>query len=238
MSNLRADVISEQCDKFVNAEPTYSIRTRFLKRNLQMLDIRVADSVAQLDWETSPLDGSNRAFQAALAPGQGVLVAGNKAIAPFLISCYEVRNKDFDEFLSSDLVPFLEDVKDWSGYKELIFKSYDLRLMSSVNDLSGISTGGMILIIVAAVDNVLHFRIFDGDGKVVVDTDEKRLTEQAWQIEDLRKQLESLWPSHELTTSEKSRVITAVTSIVGHTHPLSWVAIHRRAEPSEFKQRL
>ena len=98
-------------------------------------------------------------------------------------------------------------------------EGYDLRLMSSMNDASGIPTGGKGLIIVASVDNVLHIRIFGGDGKVVVDTDEKWLTEQARQIEDLRKRLESLWPPHELTKSEKSRVITAVTSIVGHTLP-------------------
>jgi hypothetical protein len=75
----------------------------------------------------------------------------------------------------------------------------DLRLMSSVKDVNGIPTAGKNLIIVAAVDNVLHFRIFDLDGKVVLDTDEKHLAEQARQIEDLRKQLESLWPPHELT---------------------------------------
>ena len=89
--------------------------------------------------------------------------------------------------------------------------------MSLLNDVSDIPTVGQNLIIVAAVNKVLHFRIFDDDGKVVVDTDEKRLTEQARQIEDLRKQLESLWPPHELTRSDKDRVITAVTSIVGHT---------------------
>ena len=86
--------------------------------------------------------------------------------------------------------------------------------MSSLNDVSGIPTEGKNLIIVAAMDNVLHFRIFDGDGKVVVDTDEKRLTKKARQIEDLRKQLKSLWPPHELTRSEKGRVITAITSIL------------------------
>ena len=115
-------------------------------------------------------------------------------------------------------------------------KGFDLRLMSLPNDVSGIQTSGKNLIIVATVNNVLHFRIFDADGKVVVDTDEKRLTELApqiedlreqpkslWpshelapQIEDLREQLKSLWPPHELTCSDKERVITAVTSIVGH----------------------
>jgi len=92
-----------------------------------------------------------------------------------------------------------------------------LRLMSSLNDVSGIPTAGESLIIVAAVNNVLHFRLFNGSGKMVVDTDEKKLTKQARLVEDLRKQLESLWPPHELTRSDKDRVVTAVTSIVGHT---------------------
>jgi len=116
------------------------------------------------------------------------------------------------------------DVKDASKSD-----GFDLRLMSSLNDVSGIPSEGKNLIFVATVNNVLHFRIFDGDGKVVVDTDEKRLTEQARQIEDLRKQLKSLWPPHELTTSDKGRVVTAVTSIVGHTKsdrtlPFYWAA--------------
>ena len=116
------------------------------------------------------------------------------------------------------------DVKDASKSD-----GFDLRLMSSLNDVSGIPSEGKNLIFVATVNNVLHFRIFDGDGKVVVDTDEKRLTEQARQIEDLRKQLKSLWPPHELTTSDKGRVFTAVTSIVGHTKsdrtpPFYWAA--------------
>lgn len=65
---------------------------------------------------------------------------------------------------------------------------------------------------------VLHFRIFDADGKVVVDKDEKSLTTQPGPIADLKGQPDSgLWPPHELTRSEKGRVIAAVTSIVGHT---------------------
>jgi hypothetical protein len=94
---------------------------------------------------------------------------------------------------------------------------YDLRLMSSVKDVNAIPRAGTRLVIVAAVDHVLYFRIFDSEGKMVVDTDATRWTAQAPQIEDLRKQLAKLWPSHELTTSEKDRVIDAVTSIVGHT---------------------
>jgi DNA-directed RNA polymerase specialized sigma24 family protein len=100
-----------------------------------------------------------------------------------------------------------------------LLPGYDLRLMSSVKDVSALPTAGKRLVIVAAVDHGLHFRIFDHDGRMVVDTDATRRTAQAPQIEDLRKRLENLWPPHELTTSEKGRVIDAVTSIVGHTPP-------------------
>jgi RNA polymerase sigma factor (sigma-70 family) len=95
--------------------------------------------------------------------------------------------------------------------------SSDLQLMSPVNGVSGIPTEGQNLILVAAVDDRLLFRIFDGKGKKVVDTDETRLTEPVRRINELRKQLVGLWPPHELTEGEKRRVITAVTSIVGPT---------------------
>ena len=90
----------------------------------------------------------------------------------------------------------------------------DLRLMSPVTDVTGIPTAGKGLIIVAAVDHRIHFRVFDGDGKMVVDTDQTRLMELASQIETLRKRLESLWPPHELTRGEKDEVIAALTPIV------------------------
>ncbi len=92
----------------------------------------------------------------------------------------------------------------------------DLRLMSSVKDVGDIPKSGKDLIIVADAKNVLHFRMFDSDGKLVVDTDEKRLTGKAGQIEDLRKELAGLWPLLELAGNEKQRVIAAVTLIVGH----------------------
>jgi hypothetical protein len=50
---------------------------------------------------------------------------------------------------------------------------------------------------------------------MVVDTDEMNRAFQAKRIEDLRKQLESLWPPHELTDSERVRVIAVVISILG-----------------------
>ncbi len=91
-----------------------------------------------------------------------------------------------------------------------------LRLMSSAKNVSDIPRQGRDLMIVAAVGGVLHFRIFDHDGKLVVENDENSLRARTRQIEDLRWHLVGLWPPHELTQSEKGRVVTAVTSIVGH----------------------
>ena len=96
-------------------------------------------------------------------------------------------------------------------------KGFDLRSMYSESDVSSIPTSGTNLVIVADVKGVLYFRIFGADGKVVVDTDETRLTTQAGPIADLKRQLDSVRPPHKLTRSEKDRVVTAVTSIVGHT---------------------
>jgi hypothetical protein len=125
------------------------------------------------------------------------------------------RARELQKLLKGDDVQrMVEYVKEKVESEQIKYKNFDLRLMSSLNGVSGIPTKGKNLIIVAAVNDVLHFRIFDGDGKVVVDTDEKGLTEQARQIEDLRKQLESLWLPHELTRSDKDRVITAVTQVI------------------------
>jgi tetratricopeptide (TPR) repeat protein len=91
----------------------------------------------------------------------------------------------------------------------------DLRLMSSLSDLSAMPTEGKSLTVVAAVDQALHFRIFDDDGNMVVDTDEKRLPDQERHFADLKKKLEGLWPPHNLDRRERIRVIGAVKSIFG-----------------------
>src|SRR5580704_4978623 len=60
--------------------------------------------------------------------------------------------------------------------KVFVRDDYNLRLMSPKIDRGSIPTTGHNLVIVVAVDRVLHFRIFDGDGKIVVDKDETTLT--------------------------------------------------------------
>jgi pimeloyl-ACP methyl ester carboxylesterase len=111
--------------------------------------------------------------------------------------------------------PFVANLRmEWM---RLFGDGYDLRLMSWVNEVSGLPRKGKNLIVVAAVRNVLHFRIFDSDGETVVDTDENRLTGKVPQIKALKEQLESLWPPHEITRNEKDRITAGVASIVGRT---------------------
>ena len=89
-----------------------------------------------------------------------------------------------------------------------------------MKDVGGIPVAGKSLIVVAVVDHVLHFRVFAGDGKIALDTDEKKLTEKMRQIEDLRSRPEyPRRPPNELTKTEKARVIASIISIVGHAPP-------------------
>ena len=101
----------------------------------------------------------------------------------------------------------------------------DLQLVSSMNDVSGMPREGKNLVVVAAVSQALHFRIFDSDGKTIVDTDENSLKTKTEQIEILKRQLDRLWPPHLLTGHEKDQLVTAVTSIVGYTPAADWLAI-------------
>jgi hypothetical protein len=93
---------------------------------------------------------------------------------------------------------------------------FELRLVPAVSETSGIPKEGKALVIVGAVENVLHFRVFDSEGKVVADNDEKSLPEQAQRIDALRNELDVLWSSNTLSKIAKRRVIAAVKSIIGY----------------------
>jgi hypothetical protein len=94
---------------------------------------------------------------------------------------------------------------------------FDLRLMSSVMDVTGLPSEGTALIIVADVRNVLHFLIFDADGNKVEDTVETQLPGKAPEVSALKSQLRALWGVTQLSQDDEVRVLIAVASIVGHT---------------------
>ena len=108
----------------------------------------------------------------------------------------------------------------------------DVRLIPWLTDKNEM-TGGKNLIVVGALGHVLHFRMFDGNGKMVVDTDEKRLTERTRQIEDLRKQLAGLWPPHELSESEKSVLSSRCLGNRPSDDPRAWRSSWKGLYPSQ-----
>src|SRR5208337_984086 len=96
-------------------------------------------------------------------------------------------------------------------------EGFDLQLISLSSDVREIPAKGKNLVVAASVNDVLHFRVFEGDGKVVAQADESTLKGKTQQLRDLRKQLEGLWPPHELTMCDKAQAIPAITAIVGYS---------------------
>jgi len=119
--------------------------------------------------------------------------------------------------------------------KKRVWLLADDLVVSSASNAVGITAKGKNLVVVAAVKDVLHFRFFDGQGRMVVDTNEARLAQRADKIKSLRKDLDEkkLWPPHELTGSEKGEVVSAVASIVGHSALLTRSDIAADADPNE-----
>ena len=76
-----------------------------------------------------------------------------------------------------------------SGRGELP-RGCNLRFISAANDAGEIPAEGKRMIVVATVNDALHFRVFDRRGRIVVDTASTALTAQDGKIEGLRKQLD------------------------------------------------
>jgi hypothetical protein len=102
----------------------------------------------------------------------------------------------------------------WLG--QFLRDRFDLRLISW-GDGSRVPTSGNKLVIIGIDNNdLLHIRIFDADGKGVLNTEETKLSSaQAVAISTLKHEIPGLLPPHELTGAKKARVIKKVRSIVG-----------------------
>jgi RNA polymerase sigma factor (sigma-70 family) len=102
----------------------------------------------------------------------------------------------------------------------------ELRLMPNVNDLNSLPSAGKRLFIVADLNHALHLRMFDLEGKMVLDSDAKRFT-STW-VEYLQKLVPRLWPPHELTEIEKISVLNAVRTLAHRTVADEMQRIHGR----------
>jgi RNA polymerase sigma factor (sigma-70 family) len=89
----------------------------------------------------------------------------------------------------------------------------ELRLMRNVNDLNALPSAGKRLFIIAEVNHALHLRMFDIEGKMVLDSAAKRFT-NTW-VYYLQQLVPTLWPPHELTEIDKISVFNAVREIAG-----------------------
>jgi hypothetical protein len=111
------------------------------------------------------------------------------------------------------------------------YRTARLRLMPSLKTDGDIPTRGRNLIVVAAVNDVLHFRIFH-DGKIVLDSNEKALKKKPEPIKVLKEKLEPLW-SKALSTSDEDALLNALSSIVELPADNRWRTIdHDWAEPA------
>ncbi len=114
--------------------------------------------------------------------------------------------------LLSDLEVYLLQTAPQGPRFLTLGERFDVRLMSSLEDVGEIPTRGEDLIVVADIKGVLHFRVFESDRDTAAV--ETTLENRASQIKDLRGQLHGLWPPHELMSSEKRQLKVALTSIL------------------------
>jgi multidrug efflux pump subunit AcrA (membrane-fusion protein) len=84
----------------------------------------------------------------------------------------------------------------------------DLRLMS-VKRLSDLPSAGRALVILANVQDMLYFRIFDPDGRMVVDTDEDRLRDQSEKIKETKQLVRELMLAQRSVSRGKNGIVPA-----------------------------
>jgi hypothetical protein len=121
---------------------------------------------------------------------------------------------------------------DWYGRYKRLWKRIDsdnvgradLKRLRSLDSADKIPITGRGLVIVAEVKGVLHFRVFDKDGVMAMDTDEKGVAlvtegygppiNQEGEIARLRKQLESVADIDDLPSDERRRLMNSIFFIL------------------------
>ena len=100
------------------------------------------------------------------------------------------------------------------------FSWSEVKLIPSARNISELPIEGKNLVVVALVRKVLHFRVFDFAGSMIVDTDERKVAGRSRETDNLLAQLRgnlgSLWPPHALDGDEKNWLCTIASLIAGH----------------------
>jgi RNA polymerase sigma factor (sigma-70 family) len=170
---------------------------------------------------------------AALAAGIGVAPGAPQpapdqdagrasAVASLAVAHPAADHRPADEIVKEIEVALATAAKPGLGYAA----DGELRLMRNVNDLNALPSAGTRLFIIADVNHALHLRMFDLDGKMVLDSPAKRFT-STW-VEYIQQLVPTLWPPHELTEIDKISVMNAIRSIAGRSVPDEMRGVHDR----------
>lgn len=92
--------------------------------------------------------------------------------------------------------------------------AYDLRLLRA-KSTEELPVEGESLVVVAEIDGLLHFRVFNTAGTQVFDAGEELLTARSAEIAGLTTRLSSLWATTNLSSSDKIVVLAEVAVITG-----------------------
>lgn len=95
----------------------------------------------------------------------------------------------------------------------LILRNYDISLMS-IKKKSAIPTNGNSMVFVAELNGALHFRVFNRNGKRVINFSENKSFDNVHLI-DLREIIEGVRNGKTLTKVDKDRAISAVSTYLG-----------------------
>ena len=124
---------------------------------------------------------------------------------------------DLHGWSDDDLVGVLSNGALWSGHFDVSartkWRNFDLLLSPGLQDKNQLPQGGRELIVIAEVGTQLHFRVFDAERKIIVDTNESQLTDHSAEIAAIRGILGHNWPVG--SSSIKPLLITAVTEFLG-----------------------
>ena len=97
---------------------------------------------------------------------------------------------------------------------------FDLRLLSA-SDLPDIPTAGTRLVVIARnlPDDTLTFRVFNAEGRTVVNASETAFPHKTHELAELKDRLNCLWEQETLPVAQKTRILESIASI---TNPIPW----------------